>query len=145
MRHRAAESFVINRLPGCAFDQIRAAQAHKRSAFDHQDHVRKRGQISSARDAHSHHGGNLRNFQITAHNRVVIKNPRRAVLTGKNAALIRQIHARRINQINDRHTAAHRNFLRPQNFLDRFGIPRARFDRRIIGNDNRFAPVNFAD
>ena len=39
MRARAAESFVVDRLAGRAFDQICATQAHERSAIDHDDDV----------------------------------------------------------------------------------------------------------
>src|SRR6266511_3410067 len=45
------------------------------------------------------------------HDRVVIENSRRAVLPRKDAALIWQIHARRIDQVNNRRAAPHGNLL----------------------------------
>ncbi len=53
----------------------------------------------------SHHRGDLRHVQIAPHQRVVVEDPRRAVLSGKHAALIRQVDARRIDQIDDRDAA----------------------------------------
>ena len=73
-------------------------------SLDHDDDVRQRRQIRAAGDARSHDGRDLRNFQIPPHDRVVIEDSRGAVLARKHAALIRQIHARRIDQIDDRHS-----------------------------------------
>ncbi len=106
---------------------------------------RQRRQIRSARDAHPHNGGDLRNFKITPHDRVVIEDPRSAVLPGKHTALIRQIHSGTIDQINDRHAVSHRDLLRTQNLFDRLGIPRTGLDRRVIRNDDAFAVLNFSD
>src|SRR6266568_9078488 len=56
MRARAAERFIVNCLAGCSFDQVSSAQSHERGAFDHDDDVRKRRQISTAGDAWTHYG-----------------------------------------------------------------------------------------
>ena len=145
MRPRAAQSFIIDRLAGRAFDQVRAAQSHERSAFDHDDDVRERRQVRAAGDARPHHRGNLRDFQIAPHDRVVIEDARRAVLSGKHAALIRKIHARRIDEIDDRHMRAHRDLLRAQNFLDRLRPPRSGFDGGIVSDHDNFAPADATD
>jgi hypothetical protein len=70
---------------------------------------------------------------------------RAPVLAGKHSALIREIHSRRIDEIHDRDAAAHRDLLRAQNFLDRFGPPGAGFNSCIVGNDYDLAPVNSND
>ena len=127
VRARAAESFVVDRLAGRAFHQVRAAESHERRALDHHDHVGQRGQVCAAGDARPHHRRDLRNLQIAPHDRVVIEDSRRAILAGKHAALIRKIHAGRIDQIDDRHVRAHRDLLRAQNLLDRLRPPRPAF------------------
>ena len=63
----------------------------------------------------------------------------------KHAALIRQIHARRIDEINDRHAVAHRDLLRTEDLFDRFGIPRPGLDSRVVGNNNTLAALDLAD
>src|SRR6266568_1228410 len=64
VRARPTQSLIINRLPSCTLNQIRAAQSHERRALDHDDDVRKRRQIRATRNARTHHCGDLRNFQI---------------------------------------------------------------------------------
>ena len=67
MRTRPAECFVINRLTRRAFHQIRATQAHERSAFDHDHDVRQRRQVRAAGDTRPHHCRNLWDSQIAPH------------------------------------------------------------------------------
>ncbi len=81
-------------------------------------------------------------MEIAAHYGVVIENAGGSVLTGKHTTLIRQIHARRVDEVDDRDAAAHGDLLRAQNLLDRLRPPRARFDSSIVGDHDRFAPVN---
>ena len=113
--------------------------------FDHHDHVGERRQIRAAGDARPHHRGDLRDAQIPPHDRVVVEDAARAVLPGKHAALVRQVHARRIDEIDDRDAAAHRDLLRAQNLRDRLGPPRAGLHRRVVGDDDDLAPVHDAD
>ena len=136
MERRAAQRFGVHHLPHRALHQVRTAQAHEASLLDHDDHVGERRQISPARDAHPHHRRDLRNFQLPPHQRVVVENPRRAVLPGKDPVLIGQIHARRIHQVDDRQAVAHGDFLRPQNLVDGFRPPRAGLHRGIVGDDH---------
>ena len=136
MERRAAERFGIHHLPHRALHQVRTAQSHETGLLDHDDHVGERRQIRAARDAHAHHRGDLRNFQPPPHQRVVVENPRRAVLPGKDAVLIGQIHARRIHQVDDRQPVAHRDFLGSQNLVDRLGPPRAGLHRGVVGDDH---------
>src|SRR5439155_26452909 len=56
------------------------------------------------------------------------------VLPRKYAALIRQVHTRGIDQVDDRNALPHRDLLRAQDLLDRLAPPRPGFDRRIIGH-----------
>src|SRR6266545_8086690 len=93
------------------------------------------------RDAWAHDRGDLRDFEVAAHDRVVVEDPGSAVLPRKHAALIRQVHAGGIDQVDDRNALPHGDLLRAQDLLDRLRPPRPGFDRRIIGHhDNRPAP-----
>ncbi len=140
-----AEGFVVDRLAGRSFHQVCTAEAHERSALDHQNYVAQCRQVRTAGDAHSHHGRDLRHLEVMPHYRVVIKDACGTVLSRENAALIRQIDARRIDEIDDRHTIAHRDLLRPQDLLDSFGIPRTGLDRRVICDNDTFASMDLAD
>jgi len=140
----AAQRFGVDRLAGGALDEVGTAQAHERGAIHHEDHVRQRRQIRATGDARSHHGGELRHVQVAPHDRVVIEDARGAVLPRENAALVWQIHAGRVDQIDDRDALAHRDLLRAQDFLDRFGPPAARFDGRIVRHHDHGPPVHAA-
>ncbi len=134
VRRRTAQRFRIHDLSRGAFDEIRPAQSHERRAVDHEDHVGQRRQIRATCDAGAHDRGDLRDFEIAAHDRVVVENPGGAVLPRKDAALIGQVHTRGIDQVDDRNALPHRDLLRAQDLLDRLGPPRPGFDRRIIGH-----------
>ena len=68
-----------------------------------------------------------------------------AVLAREDAVLERKIHAGRIDQIDDRHAVAHRDFLRAQNLGDGLGPPRAGLHRGVVGNDHGRAAFDLAD
>ena len=111
---RAAEGFRIDDLAGRAFDEIRTAQAHEARAFDHDDVIAERGKIGAARDARTHHGGDLRHTELAPHKGIIVENSPAAILARKNTVLVRQIDAGGIHQIDDRHAVAHGDFLRAQ-------------------------------
>jgi hypothetical protein len=142
VRARAPESLVVNRLARRAFDEVRAAEPHERGALDHDDDVGERREVRAARHARPHDGRHLRHAQVAPHDRVVIEDARRAVLTGEDPALVRQVHARRIDEVDDGHARAHRHLLRPQNLLYRLGPPRARLHRRVVGDDDDLSPTD---
>jgi hypothetical protein len=139
VRHGAAERLGVDALAGRALHEIRPAESHERRSLHHHDDVRKCREIRASRDARTHHRGQLRNSQITTHDRVVVEEPARAVLPGKHAALIRQVHAGRVHQVDDRDVTAHRDLLGAQHLLDRFRPPRAGFHRRIVRDDDHAA------
>ena len=62
MRASAAKRFAVNGLSDSAFDKVRPSKPHKRGAFDHDDDIGESGQVSAARDARPHDGGELRNL-----------------------------------------------------------------------------------
>ena len=64
---------------------------------------------------------------------------------GKIAVLKRQVHARRIHQVNDWHAVPHRDFLRAQDLGDRLGPPRARLDGGIVRDDHGGAALDLRD
>ncbi len=103
------------------------------------------GKIRAAGDAHAHHGGDLRHFEFSAHQRVVIENARGAVLAGENAALIGEVDAGGIDQIHDGQAVAHGDLLRAQNFRDGFGPPGSGFHGGVVGDDYGGAAFDQAD
>jgi len=133
---RAAQRFLIDGLPRCALYQIRTAEPHKAGFLHHDDHIAERREIRAAGNTRTHHSRHLRHPQLAPHQRIVVENPAAAVLAGKDAVLIRQIDARGIDQINDRHTVAHGDFLGAQNLGNRLGPPRAGFHRGIVGHNH---------
>src|SRR2546425_3994521 len=140
----SAQRFRIHHLPGRPFDEIRPAQTHERGAFDHEDDVRQRRQIRATRNAGPHHRGNLRHLEIAPHDRVVVEDPGCTILTREDPTLIRQVHARRVDQIDDRDALAHGDLLRAQDLPDRLRPPRPRFDGRVIRNDHHGASTDTA-
>ncbi len=86
---RPAQRFRVHHLSHRSLHQVRAAQPHEAGAFHHDDHVAQRRQISAARDARPHHRRDLRHMQSAPHQRIVIEDARRAVLSWKNAILQR--------------------------------------------------------
>jgi hypothetical protein len=145
VRRRAAECLRVDDLSSCAFDEIRSAESHERGALDHQNDIGQRRQIGASRNTLSHHGRDLRNMEVAAHDRVVIKNPRGAVLSGEYSALIRQIHSRGVDEVNDRNSAAHGDLLRAQNLPDGFRPPGSGLHCRVVGNDDRFPSMHADD
>ena len=82
MRARAAERLTIDHLTRRALDEVGTAQPHERRPIDHEDDVGQRRKVRAPGDAASHYGGDLRYVQVAAHQRVVIEDPRGAVLPG---------------------------------------------------------------
>ena len=145
VRGRAPQRLRINDLSCCTLYEVRAAESHERCAFDHENHIGERGKICSACYALTHHCGDLWNVQIAPHDRVVVEDARCSVLAREDTALIRQVHARRVDQVNNRDPAAHCDLLRPKNFLDRLRPPRSRFHARVVRNDDCLPTVYSGD
>src|SRR5690606_7642629 len=82
--------------------------------------------------------------QVAAHDRVVVEDPARAVLSGKDAALVREVYACGVDEVDDRHPAAHRDLLRAQHLGDRLRPPGARLHRRIVSDDDD-RPILYGD
>ena len=141
----AAERFRIDHLSGGALHQVRPAESHETGALHHDDAVAQRGQVRAPRDARPHHGGDLRNAQLAAHQRIVEEDAARAVLSRKDPVLVGQIDARRIHQVHDRQAIAHGDFLRAQNLGDGFRPPRARLHRGVVGHDHGGAALDAAE
>src|SRR5689334_4473330 len=142
VRRRAAEGLGVDNLPGRTFHQVRTAESHEGGSLHHQDDVGQRGQICTPRNALPHHRCDLWNAQVASHDRVVIEDACGAVLARKDSALIRKVHTRGVDQIHNRDAAAHRDFLGPQNLLDRLRPPGSCLDGRIVGDDDGFPPVH---
>src|SRR5262249_33545305 len=127
-----------------ALDQVRPAESHEGSAFDHDDAVGERGQISASGNAGTHHRRELRYLEMSSHHGVVEKDSAASVLSRKDFALIRQVHAGRVHQIDDGDAAPHRDFLDSEDFLDRLRPPRTGLHGRVIGHHACFASGYFS-
>src|SRR5260370_22161063 len=69
---------------------------------------------------------------MAPHDRVVIEDSGRPILTREHPALIRQVHSRRVDQIDDGAALPHRDFLRAENLADCLGPPRPGLHPRVI-------------
>src|SRR5437879_13675354 len=67
----------------------------------------------------------------------LVEDARGAVLAGEHAVLVRQVHAGRVHEIDDRDALAHRDLLRAQDLLDRLRPPGTRLDRGVVRDDHR--------
>src|SRR5712692_10808926 len=87
MHLRAAEFFLFDHLTNRGFDQRRTGEI-KPASLGHQNLVAKYRQVSAARNAVSHDGGELRNSG-RGNDGVVSKDPAEIVLVRKNLVLHR--------------------------------------------------------
>jgi hypothetical protein len=142
---RAAYGFGIDHLAGCALYEIRPAQAHEARAFDHDDVIAKRGKISAAGNAGTHHRGNLRHTELAPHKGIIVENSPAAILAGEDAVLVGQVDARGVHQIDDGDAVAHGDFLRAQALGDGFGPPGAGLHGGIARDDDGVAALDLAD
>src|SRR5262245_61772207 len=128
----AAEGLGVHHLAGGALDQVRAAQPHDGRAVHHGEAA----QLAAAGSARPDDGCDVGILVIAPHDRVVVEDPGRTILTREHPTLIRQIHRSRINEVDDGDSLAHRDLLRAQDFLDRFWPPGAGLYGRIVGDDD---------
>src|SRR3954451_2761853 len=145
MHLRAPERFGIGHLPYGALDEIGPAQPHESGAFHHDHDIAKSGEISSAGDARTHDSSNLRNAKPPPHQRVVVEDACRPILSGKNRVLQGKVHARGVNKVNDREAITHGDFLRSQDFRDCLWPPRASLHGRVIRDDHRRTSLDLAE
>ena len=61
---------------------------------------------------------------------------------GKDATLIRKIHAGAVDQVDDGDALPHRDFLRAQDLPDGLRPPRAGLDRGVVGDDHDFSSLH---
>ena len=145
VRDRPTERLRIDGLSRRPLHEVRPREPHERSSLHHEDHVRERGQIGPAGHALTHDGGDLRDPQIPPHERVVIEDPRRTVLSREHPALIREIHSGGIDQVDDRDSATHREFLCAQDLGDRLGPPRPGLHGRVVRDHHALAAGDHRD
>ena len=136
MQARAAERLGIDHLAGRALHQVGAAQPHETGALHHDDDVAERRQVRAAGDARAHHRGDLRNPQLSPHERVVVEDAAGAVLAREDAVLVGEIDARRIHQVDDRQAIAHGDLLRAQNLRDGLRPPGAGLHGGVVGHNH---------
>ncbi len=140
----APEVFRADRLAGGGLDQRRAGEKDRALLLDDDRLVRHRGHVGAARGAGPHDDRDLRN-SCRGHARLIVEDPAEMLAVRKHFGLVRQIGPARVDEVNARQAVLRRDFLRAQMFLDRHRIIGAAFDRRIVGDDHRFAAVNESD
>ena len=145
VRGRTPEDLALDILSRGTLHQVGAAEAHEAGAVHHHDHVGERRQIRSSRDALSHDGRYLGHVQVVPHDRVVVEQAARAVLAREHSSLVRQVDAGRIDQVDDRHPAAHRYFLGSEHLRNRLRPPAARLDGGVIRHDHHGPSAHLAD
>ena len=122
-----------------------AAQSHEAGTVHHEDDVGQRRQVRAAGDAAPHHRADLRHVEIAPHDRVVVEDASGAILPRKDPALIRQIHAGGVHQVNDGDPLAHRDFLGADDLADGFRPPGAGLHGRIVRDHDDFASLDYAE
>ena len=140
-----AQRLGVHGLAGSALHQVGAAKPHEAGAVDHEDDVGEGRQVGAAGDTASHDGADLRHPQVSPHDRVVVEQPGRAVLAGKDPALVRQVHPGAVHKVDDGDVLAHGHFLRPEHLLDRLGPPGAGLHRGVVGHHDDLAALHHPD
>ena len=131
---RAAQFFRRDALPDGRLHQRRAGEKKSR-ALGHQDVIAHHGQISAARHAHAHDGGDLRNAH-GAHHRVIAKDAAEVVRIRENVFLQRQKNACGIDQVDRRDMVFDGDVLRADHFLGGHREKCAGFYRGVIRDDH---------
>jgi hypothetical protein len=108
----------------------------------HEDHVAECRQVRAAGDAAAHDGADLRDAQVAAHQRVVVEDARGPILPWKDAALVRQVHARTVDEVDDRDALAHRDLLRAEDLGDGLRPPAAGLDGGVVGHDDHLPTLH---
>src|SRR6476620_11887693 len=75
----AAQSFAVDCFASRTFHEVRSAESHEGGSLDHENDVGKSWKVCAASNTLSHHGRQLWNSQIAAHDRIVVEDPRRTV------------------------------------------------------------------
>ena len=144
MHVAAAETFRIDVFAGCGFHQRRTAEedgsliAHDDRFVAHRRHVRAAG------GARPHHQRDLRNA-ARRHIGLVVEDAAEVILVGKYLFLHRQERAARIDHVDAWQVILERDLLRPQMLLHRHRIVGTAFHRRVVDDDDAFAPGDAAD
>ena len=135
---RAAQLLGGSLLADGRLHQRRPGQ-EKPAAFGHQDVVAHHRQISAARHAHAHDGGDLRDAH-RAHHGVVAEDAPKIVGVGENVFLQRQKDAGGIHQIDRGNVIFDGDILRADHLLRGHGKESAGLHRGVVGDDHHQPP-----
>ncbi len=145
MGARPAEGLGVHRLAGGALHQVGPAEAHEAGPLHHEDHVGEGREVRSPRHTAAHHRAHLRHVQVPAHDRVVVEDAGGPVLAGEDAALVGEVHAGAVHEVDDRDALAHRDFLGAEDLPDRLRPPGPRLDGGVVRDDDDLAPLHHAE
>jgi hypothetical protein len=96
------------------------------------------------RGTRAHHAGDLRDA-LGAHLRLIVEYPPEVIAVGEDLALVRQVGAARIDQVDARQAVGLGNLLRAEMLLDRHRVIGAALHSGIVGDDHAHPPRNPPD
>ncbi len=137
----AAKLFIRRFLADGGFDERRPGQEDLRLLFDKDDIIRKPRQISAARRGRAVHNGNLGNA-CRRQPRLVREGP---PAFDKHLALIEQVRAARLHEIDQRQLIFLRDLLRTQRFLQPHWRNCAALDGAVARQDKHALAGDDAD
>ena len=140
----AAQFLGADDFAGRGLDQRRSGEKDRALAPDDDAFVRHRRDIGAARGARPHDDRDLRHAQ-GRHLRLVIKDPPEMLAVGEHLVLRREIRAARIDEVEAGQAVVARDLLGAQVLLDGHREIGAALDRRVVGDDDAFAPPDAPD
>jgi len=137
----APELLLLHVLPDGRLHEVRPRQKHRAGVLYDDGLVAHNGQIGPAGHAAPHDGRNLRNA-LARQLRVVAEDAAEVVLVRENFVLHRQVHARRVDEVDDGHMVLQRNFLCAEVFLSRNRKPGPRLHGGVVRHDHALLAAN---
>ena len=144
MHIRAAEVFGRNFLTGRGLYQ-RGAAEEDGALLAHDDGFIGHGRdISAARCATAHDGGDLGDT-LRAHLSLVVEDAAEMFAVGEDFGLVGQVRAAAVDEVDARQMVFHRHFLCPQVLFHGDGEIGPAFHGRVIADDQAFPALDAAD
>ncbi len=144
MHLRPAQILGRDHLPRCRLYQRRTGEKDCALIADDDAFIAHGRNIGPARRAGSHDNRDLRNAE-GGHIRLIIEAAAEMIAIREHILLVRQVGPARVNQIDTGEMVLQRHFLRPEMLLHRQRIVSPALHRRIVADDDAFAPLDPAD
>ena len=141
VRHRAPQLLRLHVLPDRRLHEVRPRQKHRAGPLHDDRLVAHNRQVRPTRHATPHDGRDLRDA-LARQPGIVAENAPEVLLVWKNLVLKRQVHPRRVHEVQNRHVVLQRNLLRPQVLLRGNGKPGARLHGGVVGHDHTGAALD---